>query len=88
LCFYGLMFALPLTGWLMSSAAGFPVSLLGLVTMPDLIPHNDRLFQTFIEVHKLLGYALIACMVAHIGAALRHHFVLKDTTMRKMLPGR
>lgn len=88
LCFYGLMFALPLTGWLMSSAAAIPVSALGLFTLPDLVPHNDRLFQTFIEVHKWLGYALIACLLAHIAAALRHHFVLKDDTLRKMLPGR
>jgi cytochrome b561 len=88
LCFYGLMFALPLSGWLMSSAAGIPVSMLGSFTLPDLVEYDDRLFQTLIEVHKWLGYALIVCMIAHIGAATRHHFFLKDDTLRKMLPPR
>lgn len=88
LSFYGLMLALPVTGWLMSSASGIPVSVLGLFTLPDLIPHNDLLFQTYIEVHAVLGFALIACMLAHIGAALRHHFRLRDATLKKMLPGR
>jgi len=87
LCFYGLMFALPMTGWLMSSAAGIPVSFVRLFTLPDLMSHNDHLFRTFIEIHKWLGYALIVCMLAHIGAALRHHFLFKDETLKKMLPG-
>lgn len=87
LSFYGLMLALPITGWLMPSAAGIPVSLLGLFTLPDLVSYSERLFHTFIEIHKWLGYALIAFMLAHIGAALGHHFVLKDKTLTKMLPG-
>ena len=85
LCFYGLMFALPITGWLMSSAAGFPVSFFGLFYLPDLIPYDDYLSQVFIAVHKWLGYALIPLIIVHAGAALRHHFVLKDDTLRKML---
>jgi cytochrome b561 len=87
LCFYGLMFALPVTGWIMSSAAGIPVSVLGLFTLPDLTRPNENLFRTFIEIHKWLSYTLIVCMTAHIGAALRHHFMLKDATLKKMLPG-
>jgi cytochrome b561 len=84
LCFYGLMFALPVTGWLMSSAAGFPVSFFGLFDLPDLIPYNDYLYQLFVAVHKWLGYALILLIIVHAGAALRHHFVFKDDTLRKM----
>lgn len=86
LCLYGLMLALPLTGWLMSSASGIPVSFFGLFTLPDLVGYDDRLFHTLIDVHSYLGYALIACMAMHIGAALRHHWVLRDNTLRKMLP--
>jgi cytochrome b561 len=86
LCFYGLMLALPLTGWLMSSATGIPVSVLGLFTLPDLVPYDDRLFHELVEVHRYLGYALIVCMAAHIAAALRHHFLLWDSTLKKMLP--
>jgi cytochrome b561 len=87
LCFYALMLALPVTGWLMSSATGIPVSVLGLFTLPDLVPYDDRLFHTLIDVHRCLGYALIVCMAAHIGAALRHHFYLRDSTLKRMLPG-
>src|SRR6185312_11446064 len=49
LCFYGLMFALPVTGWIMSSAAGIPVSVLGLFTLPDLVARNDLLFRSYIQ---------------------------------------
>lgn len=87
LCFYGLMFALPVTGWVMSSAAGIPVSVLGLFTLPDLVARSDILFQTCIQVHAALAFGLIACLLAHIGAALRHHFLLRDATLKKMLPG-
>jgi cytochrome b561 len=86
LCFYALMLALPITGWLMSSAAGIPVSLLGLFDLPDLIARDDYLFRAFIEIHKWLSYGLIACIAIHAAAALRHHFVLKDETLRKMWP--
>ena len=87
LCFYALMLALPVTGWLMSSATGIPVSVLGLFTLPDLVAYDERLFHTLVAVHRYLGYALIVCMAVHIGAALRHHFLLRDHTLKKMLPG-
>lgn len=86
LCFYALMIALPVTGWLMSSAAGIPVSVFELFTLPDLVPFDEFLFKELIEVHKWLGYVLIAFIGVHIGAALRHHFMLKDDTLRRMLP--
>lgn len=87
LCFYALMLALPLTGWLMSSATGISVSFFGLFTLPDLVSYDDRLFRTLVDVHRYLGYALVACMAVHIGAALRHHWLLRDNTLKKMLPG-
>lgn len=86
LCFYALMFALPVTGWLMSSAAGIPVSFFGLFMLPDLLPRDDFLFQRLIDIHKWLGYGLILLICVHAGAALGHHFVFKDDTLRKMLP--
>lgn len=86
LSFYGLLFALPVSGCLMSSAAGIPVSFLGLFTLPDFVHRDDRLFQQFIEIHEVLGYALLLSIVIHAGAALRHHFVSKDDTLRRMLP--
>ncbi len=86
LCFYALMFMLPLTGWLMSSAAGIPVSFFGLFTLPDFLPHDEYLFRRLIDIHEWLGYMLIFFIFIHVGAALRHHFVFKDDTLRKMLP--
>jgi len=86
LCFYALMFAMPITGWLMSSAAGIPVSVLGSFQLPDLIGHDDVLFRAFVEIHRWLGYALTTCILVHTGAALSHHLIFKDETLRKMLP--
>jgi cytochrome b561 len=86
LCFYALMFALPISGWVMSSAAGIPVSLFGWFDLPDLVSYNDRMFHALIEIHKWLGYALLVLILIHAGAALRHHWVFRDETLKKMLP--
>ena len=86
LSFYALMVALPVTGWLMSSAAGFSISFLGLFPVPDLVRQDDDLFRTLVAIHRWLGYTLILLILLHAGAALRHHLVLKDDTLRKMLP--
>jgi len=86
LTFYALMLALPITGWLMSSADGFTVSFLGLFNLPDLVSHDENLFRVLAVLHKWLGYALIPLLAIHAGAALRHHFLFRDDTLRKMLP--
>ena len=85
LCFYGLMFALPISGWLMSSAAGIPVYFFGF-RLPDFIAQNEYRFQLLIDVHMWLSYALIGLIVVHASAALRHHFLSRDNTLRKILP--
>jgi cytochrome b561 len=87
LSFYGVMSALPITGWIMSSAAGIPVSFFGLFYLPDVVRQSEPLFRVFIDMHKWLGYALIGLISVHAGAALRHHWVSKDETLKKMLPG-
>jgi len=88
LCFYALMFALPVSGWLMSSAAGFPVPFFGLFQFPDLIGYNEHHYEVLLALHKALGYAIIPFIVVHAGAAVRHHFISRDDTLRKMLPAR
>ena len=85
LCFYALMIALPVTGWIMSSAAGIPVSFLGLFPLPDLVPHDDILFGWLGPLHNWLGYMMAGFICLHAGAALRHHFLLRDETLQKML---
>ena len=88
LCLYALMVALPLTGWLMSSAAGFTVSFLELFDLPDLVAADDFLYQALVTAHRWLAYALVGTIALHAGAALRHHFVFRDDTLRKIVrPG-
>lgn len=82
--FYGFMFALPITGWLMTSAAGLPASFFGLFVFPDLVAPNQHLFSLLIEVHRWLAYGLILAFCGHTGAALKHHFIDKDDILRRM----
>lgn len=82
---YVLMFLLPLTGWLMSSAGGYPVSFFGLFTLPNLISQNKTLGNFFGDAHTYLGYIFIAVIVLHVLAALHHHFIKKNNVLRKML---
>jgi cytochrome b561 len=86
LSFYALLFALPVTGYLMSSAAGIPVSFFDLFMLPDLVHRDADLFARYVAIHQWLGYALTLFIFIHAGAALGHHFVSKDNTLRKMLP--
>ena len=87
LALYGLMIALPVSGWLMSSAGGYPIPLFAGIVAPDLIGFNDFLFHLLIAIHRWLAYAFILLASLHMAAALHHHAVLKDDTLRKMLPG-
>lgn len=86
LCLYGAMIGMPLSGWLMSSAAGRSVSFFGLFTLPDLIAPDDGLRNIFGTIHFYMAWALVAAIVVHLSAALKHHFVDKDITLRRMLP--
>lgn len=84
--FYGFMFAMPITGWLLTSAAGLPVSLFGWITFPNLIAPNTDLRLLLTGIHQWLGYGLIATICLHIGAACKHHFIDKDNVLTGMLP--
>ncbi len=85
LCLYSLMIAQPVLGWLMSSASGIPVDFLGLFPLPDLLQHNEDRFAELRRLHDWLGYATGLLIVGHASAALWHHFVVRDATLRKML---
>jgi cytochrome b561 len=83
--FYAFMFALPITGWLITSAAGLPVSFFGWFVLPNLVPSSDYWMKIFQVIHQWLGYGLIAIIVLHTSAALKHHFINKDNILRRML---
>jgi cytochrome b561 len=83
---YALLFAMPLTGWMMSSARNYSVGWFGLVTLPNLVPANRPLYEFLHEAHEVLAWVLVAVAGLHVLAALKHHFILKDDVLRRMLP--
>lgn len=83
---YALMLAIPLSGWLMSSAKGFQTVYLGLLPIPDLLSKDEALAETLAALHAWLNYSLIALLLAHVGAALKHQFVERDAVLARMLP--
>ena len=83
---YFLMIAMPLSGWLMSSAAGFTVSVYGLFSLPNLVAPDKSLKGDFKEIHEMLAWVIIAMVVLHVLAALLHHFHYKNNILRRMLP--
>ncbi len=84
---YLLMIAIPLTGWLMSSAKGVQTVYFGMIPLPDLLAKNKELGNLLQGVHAWLNYMLAAIVVIHIAAALKHHFIDKDNVLTRMLPG-
>ena len=81
---YGLMIAIPLSGWLMSSAKGFQTVWFGVLPIPDLLGRDRELGDLLQQVHKLLNLLLMLTLAGHVLAALWHHFVLRDDTLRRM----
>ena len=86
LALYVLMVAIPLSGWLMSSAKGFQTVWFGVLPIPDLIGRDKALGELLGSVHANLNALLVLILVAHIGAALKHHFIERDDILRRMLP--
>lgn len=84
---YLLLFAIPLSGWLMSSAKGFQTVWLGLVPIPDLLAKNPPLGETLEEVHETLNWLLLALVSVHTVAALKHHYRDRDDVLARMTPG-
>jgi cytochrome b561 len=82
---YGLMFALPLVGWGMLSAAGNPIPLVGGFHLPPILPHDKALFAILRPAHTVLAYLLFVTFLAHLGAALTHALVFKDGVFRSMV---
>ena len=83
---YVLLFAIPISGFLMSSAKGFPVSIFGWFTMPLLIAPDKALGHLLANIHVTLIWVLLGVVSLHALAALLHHFYHKDDVLRKMLP--
>jgi cytochrome b561 len=85
---YLLLLAMPLTGWLMNSAAGFPLTWFGLFRVPPLIERSREAFELWRDVHAVLAVVLLALVALHVAAALKHRFVDRDATLARMGLGR
>jgi len=92
---YAILIAMPLTGWVIVSASplGIPTVLYGLVKLPHIgfiaaRPDKEAIEHVASTVHEVLAWSGVALVVLHAGAALRHHVLLKDDVMRRMLPSR
>lgn len=86
--FYLLMFAIPISGYVMSSHVLKPVSIYGLFEIPPLFAEkNIESAKAVFEVHETLAMVLLILIVAHVLIALKHHFVDKDNILRRMLKG-
>jgi len=86
LLLYALMLAVPLSGWLMSSAKGFQTVYFGMLPIPDLLAKNRGLGDQLATVHYLLNLLFIAVVAGHLLAALKHHFIDRDDILTRMLP--
>ncbi len=85
---YAALVAVPLSGWLLSSASGVSVVWLGVVPLPDLVGRDRALAAALKSIHGGLNYGLAALVIVHVGAAWRHQFVDRDGVLGRMLPQR
>ena len=82
---YALMLAMPIAGWLLLSVSGKPIPFFGL-ELPALIGENKSLVRLIKEVHEAGGTVFYLLVGLHAAAALYHHYIVRDNTLRRMLP--
>ena len=85
---YAAFFAVPLTGWAYSSAAGFPIVWFGVLPLPDFVPVDKPLAAALKESHEAAAWALALLVGLHLAAVLKHQLVDRDGVLLRMLPGR
>jgi cytochrome b561 len=81
---YLLFFAVPLTGWAYSSAAGFPVVWFGVLPLPDFVPVDRDLAEAIQPLHRAAAYALAGLATLHVAAALKHQWIDRDGLIGRM----
>lgn len=85
---YALLLAMPLSGWMMSSSANYPVSWFGLFQLPDLVAPSKPLNHLMHDSHETFAILLLTLIGLHVAAALKHQFWDRDSVLRRMLPFR
>nr|WP_315383192.1 cytochrome b/b6 domain-containing protein [uncultured Sphingomonas sp.] len=84
---YATLFALPLIGWGMLSAGGYPVRLGGGIVLPPILPHDLALYALLRAAHTAVALAFFALILLHLAAALMHGLVRRDGVLRSMTTG-
>jgi cytochrome b561 len=84
---YVLLVAVPVSGWVYSSATGIQVVYLGLLPLPDLVEKDRALASVLRIVHVSLVSTLALLVLVHLAAALKHHFLDRDGVLARMVPG-
>ena len=83
---YLLFFAIPLVGWAMSSASGFPVVVFGVLPLPDFVPVDKAWVEWLKPWHRGLAYALGGLVTLHVLAAVAHRFIDGHAVLQRMRP--
>jgi cytochrome b561 len=81
---YTLMFALPLVGWGMLSAAGYPIVLYGPLSLPPILPHDPAIYSVLRTTHTVLAYLLFTTFLAHFSGAMMHALIFRDGVFESM----
>jgi cytochrome b561 len=81
---YVLLIVMPLVGWGMLSAGGYPVVLYGSLHLPEILPHDDQLYAILRTTHAVLAYTFFAILLLHVAAALFHALIRRDGVFRAM----
>jgi cytochrome b561 len=83
---YLLIFAVPVSGYIYTLAAGVPVVYLGILPLPVFMEPNQEWKPILKQVHYVLNMTLLAAVSLHVLAALKHHFIDRDGVFKRMLP--
>lgn len=84
--FYVLLLAMPVVGYIATSAYGAPPTFFGLFELPPLVSKNEALATQLFTIHRWVGWLLIFLILVHVSAALYHYFVRGDSVLKRMLP--
>ncbi|MCB1783888.1 MAG: YceI family protein [Alphaproteobacteria bacterium] len=81
---YLALFAMPFSGWIMSSAGDFPYSFFGLFDMPHIVAKNRDLLHTSMFIHGAVAMGLLGVVALHLAGAAKHHVIDRDITLERM----
>ena len=84
---YGILIVLPVLGWINANARGWTVQLFGVIPLPSLVASGSPFGRQMGDVHQIFAWALLGAVGLHVLGALYHRLILKDSLLRRMLPG-